>query len=293
MDELVATCWTHAGDAAPMRRRERSPYDILDRVYAAGDAGFDGFGIVYADLLVARRTIGWDELARELAATGIRHVEVEFLADWWSTGRRREASDLKRRDLLDAASALGASFVKVSGSMRENPDPAVLVDAFGALCDEAAEAGTRIALEPMPFSNFRTLPDGARFVQEVGHPAGGIIADVWHVYRAGDRPEDLLGVVDAAHLFGAELDDAREPAPPSAELFADTIERRLPPGEGDWDLPAFVNVLREIGYRGPWGVELISDAQRALPLADALRVAATSARSVLAEAARRRFPVPS
>ncbi|ALJ21758.1 sugar phosphate isomerase/epimerase family protein [Microbacterium sp. No. 7] len=288
MHELIATCWTHAGDAAPMRDGERSPLDILDRVRVAADTGFAGFGIVYADLLVARETIGWERLAREIRAAGFRHTEVEFLDDWWATGERRAASDVKRGDLLAAAELLEARFVKVSGSMTEEPARDLLIDAFRGLCDDAERAGTRIALEPLPFTNFRTVPEGARFVQDAGHPAGGVIIDVWHVFRAGQTPADLLGAVAREHLFGAELNDALEPAPPADRLFADTINARLPPGEGDWDIPGFVNALREIGYDGPWGVEIISEAHRALPLEEALRVAFASGSAVLDEAHRRR-----
>ncbi len=284
MNELVATCWTHAGDAAPMREGERSPLDILDRVRSAARAGFAGFGIVYADLLVARDTIGWDRLAAEIRDAGLRHTEVEFLSDWWAGGEARRESDIVRRDLLTAATVLGARFVKVSGSMTDDPPSDVLAEAFAALCDDARDAGTRIALEPLPFSNFRTVPDGAAFVEGVGHPAGGVIVDAWHVFRAGHTPQDLVGRIAPAHLFGVELDDAREPTPPAEELFADTVDNRLPPGEGDWDLPGLVRVLRGLGYDGPWGVELISRAHRALPLDEALDVAYRSAMHVLAEA---------
>lgn len=288
MNELIATCWTHAGDAAPLRGDERSPLDILDRVRVAAETGFAGFGIVYADLIAARETIGWRRLAQEVRDAGFRYTEVEFLSDWWTSGDARAASDEMRRDLLDAASVLDARFVKVSGSMTENPPDDVLAESFSALCDDAAAVGTRIALEPLPFSNFRTVPEGARFVQDVGHPAGGIIIDVWHVFRAGNTPGDLLTSVHGDHLFGAELNDAFEPAPPFEELFADTIDNRVPPGEGDWDIPGFIDVLRTIGYDGPWGVELISEAHRSLSLEDALRTAYDAGVRVLDEADRLR-----
>lgn len=288
MNELIATCWTHAGDAAPLRDGERSPLDVLDRVRAAAETGFVGFGIVYADLMVAKETIGWHRLAQEIRDAGFRYTEVEFLSDWWTSGPARAESDEMRRNLLEAASVLDARFIKVAGSMTEEPPAALLAESFSALCDDADAAGTRIALEPLPFSNFRTVPESARFVQEVGHPAGGVIIDVWHVFRAGNTPNDLLGSVQKEHLFGAELNDAREPAPPFEELFSDTINNRLPPGKGDWDIPEFIDVLRTIGYDGPWGVELISESHRALSLEDALKVAFDSGNWALDEAGRLR-----
>lgn len=284
MNELIATCWTHAGDSAPMRDGERSPLNILDRVRVAAETGFAGFGIVYADLMVAKEQIGWERLGREIRDAGLRYTEVEFLSDWWTSGDARAASDEMRRNLLEAASILDARFIKVSGSMTENPPLDLLAESFSALCDDADTVDTRIALEPLPFSNFSTVPDSARFVREVGHPAGGLIVDVWHVFRAGNKPKDLLGALQREYVFGAELNDAFDPAPPFEELFADTINNRVPPGQGDWDIPEFIDVLRTIGYDGPWGVELISEAHRALSLEDALRVAYDSGTWALAEA---------
>ena len=185
MNELVATCWTHAGDSAPDRDGEPSPLNITDRVYAAARAGFTGFGVVYSDLVVARDTIGWDQLARQIRDAGFTHVEVELITDWWTDGQTRAAADVKRRDLFEAAATLGATFVKCCGSTTDTPPADQLASSFTRLCEQAADNGTRIALEPLPFSNFATIADGARFVQDVGHPAGGVIVDVWHVYRAG------------------------------------------------------------------------------------------------------------
>jgi sugar phosphate isomerase/epimerase len=287
VNALVATCWTHAGDAAPLRDGERSPLDIRDRIRVAAETGFAGFGVVYADLLVARETIGWQELARQINGAGFTHVEVELIGDWWTEGPVREASDVRRRDLLEAAAVLDARMIKVCGSTTETPPPDRLAREFWALCEEAADVGTRVALEPLPFSNFGTVPDGARFVQEVGHPAGGIIIDVWHVYRAGNTPKDLVDAVSPDHLFGVELNDAFEPTPPVDLLFADTINNRVAPGHGDWDIPGFINVIRQIGFDGPWGVELLSHDQRGRTLEDALQIAYTSGMAVLEAADRR------
>ncbi len=38
----------------------------------------------------------------------------------------------------------------------------------------------------------------------------------------------------------------------------ETINHRRLPGEGEFDIPAYVEVLREVGYEGPWGVEVLS-----------------------------------
>jgi hypothetical protein len=42
-----------------------------------------------------------------------------------------------------------------------------------------------------------------------------------------------------------------------------------------------VAVLRDLGFDGPWGVEILSASHRALPVAQALKLAAASTLAVL------------
>ena len=287
--ELLASCWTHAGDAAPMRGDERSPFDILDRVAAVGAAGWAGIGFVHADLVVARDTIGYPALRSAIADAGIRHTEVEFLGDWWDTGDARAASDAIRTDLLEAIEALGARTIKAAGKMWAAPDEVdldVMRTEFDALATQVGARGARIALEALPFTNFATIGAGSDFVASVGNPSGGLCVDLWHVYRGGNTPEDLRADVDPAVLFAVELNDALEPAP--ADLWADTINERRLPGEGSWDVPGFINVIRDLGFAGPWGVEILATTHRAKSLHDEVTsaFAATITQFALADSAR-------
>ena len=40
------------------------------------------------------------------------------------------------------------------------------------------------------------------------------------------------------------------------------VNHRQLPGEGEFPLPAYVAVCRELGYEGPWGVEVLSEELR-------------------------------
>jgi sugar phosphate isomerase/epimerase len=44
----------------------------------------------------------------------------------------------------------------------------------------------------------------------------------------------------------------------------------VPCGSGTFDVKGFIETLQEIGFPGPWGVEIISDAHRQRPLPEAL-----------------------
>jgi len=51
--ELLATCWTHAGDALPVPGRHLSPLDLRVRAEAVSAAGFTG---IARGLVDERRT---------------------------------------------------------------------------------------------------------------------------------------------------------------------------------------------------------------------------------------------
>ena len=67
----------------------------------------------------------------------------------------------------------------------------------------------------------------------------------------------------------------------SATLFEDTVDNRFLCGEGSFDLEGLVATLRDLGFDGPWGVEILSTSFRALPVDQALKLAADSALAVL------------
>ena len=288
---LLATCWTHAGDAFPESGDERSPFAILDRIAAVAEAGWSGLGIVHADLVEAKRTVGLQRVAAAIRDAGLEYVEVEFLGNWWTEGAERAASDERRRDLLEAAEILGARTIKVAGKMySKEADLGVMGAEFDRLSTEAQGVGARLAMEFLPFTNFSTAAKASQFVTEVGNPNGGLIVDIWHVYRAGNTPEDLLTDLNPDHLFAVELNDASEPAPGTSDeaLWTDTIDARKLPGEGDWDVPGFINVIRELGFDGAWGVEILSAEHRAKPLREEVESAIQAARAVFEAADRAR-----
>lgn len=273
--ELVATCWTSAGDAAPMRASEASPLDALTRVRAAAETGWAGVGFVLDDLVRIRESIGYERLRAEITAAGMTHTEVELCSGWW---RDDDGWRATWEQLLEAAEALGATFIKIG----TDQGPAVndvgpLVEPLRRLASEAADRGTRVALEPLPFGMVASMPQGAELMRRVDHPAAGLIVDFWHVFRAGTTLEQLEASLSAEMIFGVELCDAQ--ADVVGTLFEDTRDRRELIGDGVQDVPGFIRTLRGIGFDGPWGVEILSEAHRRRPLTEALRVARDTALS--------------
>jgi sugar phosphate isomerase/epimerase len=281
MPQLLATCWTSAGNVRPGLTADESPIPIDARVRAVAAAGYSGIGLELADLETVRQTIGFDALRDMIEAAGLTRIEVEFLNDWCATGDRRAESDVRRHRLLEAAGELGAHHVKAgSGQHADSQDLRRVRAEFEVLADEAEAHGTRIALEPAAHSGLDLIAAAIPMVVGLAHPAGGILLDPWHLYRQGISYDALDGTLPAEFLFAVELSDA--PAQPVGTLFDDTFDNRLVPGDGAFDVPTFVRAVARIGFEGPWGIEMMSTRSRSLPVDVALAEAAAGARAMLA-----------
>lgn len=101
-----------------------------------------------------------------------------------------------------------------------------------ALGDYAADLGLGIALELEPFklSLLNDVPNMARFIDDVGHPAVKANIDVSHLQLAGAKPEELRSLKGKAiHIHISDCD---------GQVHGD-----LPPGRGVVDFGPY---LREI-----------------------------------------------
>lgn len=278
--QLVATAWTSAGDTSPMRTPSASPVPIAERVAAVSGAGYCGMGLIADDLAVVRDSLGFTGLRDLLADAGLTHVEIELIERWWIP-RGQPGNSYDTRDLLfEAAAILEPSFIKIGSELGPRTShPETLIAPLRELADQAVEHGTRIAIETMPFSIISTVPMGAEIIAAAGHAAVGLLVDAWHVFRAGTSLDELRDSLTPGLVFGVELDDAA--AAVVGTPFEDTVDNRLLCGDGTFDLTGLVTFLRELGFDGPWGVEILSTSFRTLPVQDALKLAADSTIAVL------------
>jgi sugar phosphate isomerase/epimerase len=264
--ELIASYWTIAGPVHPHSEAEYSPFDFKDRVVAASKAGFKGIGLKEADLehILERRSL--KEMKHILDDNGIRHVELEFLTDWFLTGEKKRKSDQTRHLLLTAAEALEARHIKVGDfDMQTTPMPR-LIESFAELCAEAANYGTKILFELIVDAMIRTLPETLEMVQEADAKNGGIMIDLWHIVKLRIPYEDVARI-PTRFLLGVELNDGTLECPWS--LHEDTVNHRKFCGEGEFDVKGFVASLLEAGYTGPWGIEVLSQDLRKKTLEEA------------------------
>jgi sugar phosphate isomerase/epimerase len=265
--ELLASYWTICGGAEPHTDHEWSPFALRERAEAAARAGFTGLGIWHADLLHVLERHSLAEIRSILADNGIRHLELEFLTDWFLDGERRQASDALRATLLESAAALGARHIKVGDFFDSPVSMPRLIESFAGLCHEAAEHGTRVAFEVMPFSVIDSLRDALTLVEGAGAANGGICIDLWHMVKLG-IPYEEVAAIPGQYLTSIELNDGFLETPAGMTLHEETIGHRQFCGEGEFDVRGFVSRMRAAGYDAPWGIEVLNAAHRELPLAE-------------------------
>lgn len=277
--EFIATYWTHAGRVVPLgtAAEEASPHDFAARAEAAAAAGYCGMGFMHSDLMRIRERYSLAEMRAILESCGLVHLEFEFVVGWLEHGPAAAAASALMDDFIAAAAVLGARHIKVGPDMQGQGWPLEhMIERFAALCARAAEVGCGIALELMPWSNLRTPAAGTEVVAGAGCHNGGLLIDIWHIVRGG-VPYDDVAAIPAGLIHHVELNDAD--ADVVGSLLEDTLDRRRHCGRGAFDFPGFFRALAAQGYRGPFGIEILSAAERARPYEDVLNDAIDCARA--------------
>ncbi len=255
-----------------------------ERVAAAADAGFAALSLFAGDY-ERLRAEGWSDagLRAVLDASGLRVVELEALSGWWSGGPERAAYLERERRILAMGDVLGPAHHVQAIGPYEGPLEAA-AERFAALCDRAAEHGMGVALEFLPeMSNIPDAGVALQLVELADRPNGGLCIDVWHHYR-GAADDALLRAVPAHRVLSVQFNDGPRQRVLS-DYHDDCITHRLPPGDGEFDLPRFLDVLAEMGVRLPLSVEVINaDLQRRLPLPELARLLVDRTRAVVAAA---------
>jgi sugar phosphate isomerase/epimerase len=273
--DLLGLYWTTSGPVEVHAGREWSLFDFADRCAEAAKVGFRGIGVWHADLAHVLETRTLRDMRAILEDNGLQYLELEFLMDWFldpGDERRREA-DATRTLLFEAAGALGAHHIK-AGNIPGNPAPLDQVtERYAELCADATRyTDARVVYEFMPFDvNVNSL-DTAIAVT-AGVPNGGVAIDTWHMRKLGIEPEDLRRV-PLEQLAWVELSDGTLESRP--DLIDETVNHRRLPGEGDMAVHEYVEVAQDMGYAGPWGVEVLSEDLRNRPMDEIFRKSFTT-----------------
>ena len=105
----------------------------------------------------------------------------------------------------------------------------------------AEKHGVTVVVEQLQASecNFiNRIGEAAKLIRAAGHPNIRVLADLYHMMKGGDTPQDLKAAMDVVvHIEIAEK------------------EKRSVPGVAGDDFRPFFRVLREAGYNGAINIE--------------------------------------
>ncbi len=267
--ELMALYWTVSGPVEVHVGREWSLFSWPDRCVEAAKAGFKGIGLWHADVTHQLETTTLDEMATIFKDAGLKYLEVEFLAEFWVDEGEpaRAESDRLRKQLFETAAAFDAHHIKVGNIPGTPCELDKLIEAFTELCQDAAKhTDAKVVYEFMPFDvNVNTLDTALELVQGAAEPNGALAIDTWHMGKLGISPADLKRI-PPEYLGWVELSDGQYENMP--DPIDEVVNRRKLPGEGEFDIPGYVEACQHVGYEGPWGVEVLSEELRNLPIED-------------------------
>ena len=256
--EFMNLYWTTSGVFPG--QGEISRFDFRDRVEASAKAGFKGIGIWHTDLehILQYRTL--KEMKRILDDNGIKHVELEFINDWFLDGARKAESDSRKKRLLEASEILHAKHVKVGDFYNSTSPMPHVIESFAALCADAENYGATIGFEIMGCAMINNIKDALSMVETAGVKNGGLIIDIYQVANLG-MTYDEIRRIPLKYLTNVELNDGILPGSPNHDP-----SNRSFCGEGEYDIKGFINCVINMGYTGPWGIEVISEKLALLPL---------------------------
>ncbi len=249
-----------------------------DQVACAAAAGFSHVGLrlipatpddtlhpMIGDTAMAR------EVAQRLVDTGVKVLDIEIFRLRPHTRVQDYAA------AFDAGARLGAKHALVAGN---DPDEARLIDNFAAICELAARFELTADLEPMPWTDARSVPQAARIVAAAGRANGGVLVDAIHWDRSAGTPDDIRAV-PPGRLRYAQLCDAPAERPTDTdEILRQARTERLFPGEGGLDLRG---MLRALPPDIPLSLEIPTLAlAKTVPAVERARRALAATRALLA-----------
>jgi sugar phosphate isomerase/epimerase len=176
------------------------------------------------------------------------------------------AVEADTRKLVETASALGARYLQAGITAPLGDKVVEATRAANRIC---RDAGLDIAMEFLPFLPLASIRQTIDTLDAAGMTGRNIVVDTWHFFngpdgKAADGGWAELARIPVERIAFVQFND--HPPLESDDLLSETIERRVMPGEGVFDLKRFVATLRASGFDGIVGTENISRVTRFQPV---------------------------
>jgi 4-hydroxyphenylpyruvate dioxygenase len=233
---------------------------LVDKLHAIADAGFDDVEIFEPDLIAAPQSP--EEIRALCDRLGLGISLYQPFRDAEGVEEPEFARVLHRAEAkFQLMDRLGVDTVLVCSNVATATidDDAVSADQLTRLAERAHGYGKRIAFEALAWGRYIDDYRRAwRIVERADHPALGVCLDSFHILSRGHDPKSIEAI-PGDKIFFVQLADAPIL---SMDVLSWSRHHRLFPGEGGFDLPAFVAHTLRAGYTGPLSLEVFNDVYR-------------------------------
>jgi sugar phosphate isomerase/epimerase len=230
----------------------RTP-DFAGQIRAAAAAGFEAVGPDVFSLARYQQEGGRiEDVAELIASHGLRCPELAALL----ISPDRAELDAQLALIEPAVRILHPHWILVNSDRDADPASA---DAFRYCAQRLGELGARLALEYLAMMRVNSIASALELIERARVDDAAILVDTWHFFLGPDDWSDLERL-PAERLAYVQFDD--HPALESDDLREETVQRRVFPGEGRFELERFTRTLRARGFDGLVSVEILSKAWR-------------------------------
>ena len=236
---------------------------LREKLEAIAAARFDGFELFEPDLINYNGTPA--EVGAIAADLGLACELYQPFRDFEGSPDavfRRNLDRAERK--FDVMEALGAPLMLVCSNTQPNvlPEEERAAEQLYELAERAARRNLRIGFEALAWGRKTNLFSQAwSIVQRANHPHLGLILDSFHTLSLRDDPSGIVKI-PGDKIFFMQLADA-------PLLVMDVLQwarhYRNFPGQGQFDLENFFELVLLAGYTGPMSLEVFNDLFREAP----------------------------
>lgn len=208
------------------------------------ELGYDGAGHLWLDDL-GQRIETLDAHGLKLFQVYLRVNIAPDASPAYDPRLEEAVTLLKGRDTMLALLISGGPPSDTAGDARA-------VELVQEIADLGAESGLRVALYPHSGDWLERVEDAVRVVDKADRPNAGVMFNLCHWLKVDDE-ENLKPLLTSAmpHLFAVTIHGADR----ATEIHAGTGNWIQPLDSGSFDVSALLDMLEDLGYRGPIGLQ--------------------------------------
>ncbi|HOX38205.1 MAG TPA: sugar phosphate isomerase/epimerase family protein [Candidatus Brocadiia bacterium] len=251
---LVLASVSLAGEAAPkpkehplfafcMDTHDAKARTLEQQAELIKELGFDGCGHLWLDNV--------QERLKTLDARGLSLIQIYLNVD---IAPGKPAYDPRLKDVLPLLNGRGVMLALLVNGMKPS-DPAGddrAVEIVREIADAAAASGTRVVLYPHSYFWLERVEDSFRIAAKADRPNVGAMFNLCHFLKVDDE-NNLRPKLAAAmpRLFAVSINGADT----AEEIHAGKGNWVQPLDSGTFDMAGFLKMLKELGYKGPIGLQ--------------------------------------